>query len=107
MTDNMVDEKPGVEQVLPVTSTVREVFLKRSALKRAKIENFCFHDLRHCAKTSWARRGIPAEVAMKAGGHKSWQMHARYIHIQKTDMATCSVVPRASPRNPGTPRQQR
>jgi integrase len=30
----------------------------RSTLRRAKIENVCFHHLRHCAKTSWARHGI-------------------------------------------------
>jgi integrase len=71
----------------PINKTMIENAMT-STLKRAKIENFCFHDLRHCAKTAWARRGIPAEVAMKAAGHKSWQMHARYIHIQKTDVAT-------------------
>jgi integrase len=84
--------KTGVEQVSPLTATVRDVFKEvrsergkvqnltsghvftkngrpinktmienamASKLKRARIENFCFHDLRHCAKTSWARRGIP------------------------------------------------
>ena len=70
----------------PISKTMIENAMA-STLKRAGIENFWFHDLRHCAKTSWVRRGIPAEVAMKAAGHKSWQMHARYIHIQKTDVA--------------------
>ena len=83
----------------PINKTMIENAMV-STLKRAKIGDFCFHDLRHCAKTSWARRGIPAEVAMKAAGHKSWQMHARYIHIQKTDVATvfnCSQdVPKES-----------
>ena len=74
-----------------------------STLKRAKIENFCFHDLRHCAKTSWARRRIPAEVAMKAAGHKSWPMHARYIHIQKTDVATVFDCSRGFPKESSTP----
>jgi integrase len=85
----------------PINKTTIENAMA-STLKRAKIENFCFHDLRHCAKTLWARRGIPAEVAMKAAGHKSWQMHARYIHIQKTDVATVFDCSRGFPKESST-----
>ena len=85
----------------PINKTMIENAMA-STLKRAKIKNFRFHDLRHCAKTSWARRGIPAEVAMKAAGHKSWQMHARYIHIQKTDVATVFDCSRGFPKESST-----
>ena len=85
----------------PINKTMIENAMA-STLKRAKIENFCFHDLRHCAKTSWARRVIPAEVAMKAAGHKSWQMHARYIHIQKTDVATVFDCSQGFPKESST-----
>ena len=88
----------------PINKTMIENAMA-STLKRAKIENFCFHDLRHCAKTSWARRVIPAEVAMKAAGHKSWQMHARIFTSRKSTWRPCSIVPRASPRNPAHPIQ--
>src|SRR5258705_1912293 len=84
----------------PINKTMIENAMA-STLKRAKIENFCFHDLKHCAKTSWVRRGIPAEVAMKAAGHKSWQMHARYIHIQKTDVATLFNCSHGFPKESG------
>ncbi|HEY3167919.1 MAG TPA: site-specific integrase [Candidatus Binatia bacterium] len=60
--------------------------LKR-ACRDAKVKNFRFHDLRHCAKTTWARKGIPAESAMLAAGHSSFQMHQRYIHLQRNDIA--------------------
>jgi integrase len=60
--------------------------LKR-ACRDAKVKNFRFHDLRHCAKTAWARKGIPAETAMLAAGHSSFQMHQRYVHLQRSDVA--------------------
>jgi integrase len=34
----------------------------RVARKRAKIENFRFHDYRHSAKTEWSRRGVHVDV---------------------------------------------
>jgi integrase len=60
--------------------------LKR-ACRDAKVKNFRFHNLRHCAKTAWARNGIPAETAMLAAGHRSFQMHQRYVHLQRSDIA--------------------
>ena len=59
----------------------------RNACKLAKVSNFTFHDTRHCAKTAWARAGIPVEAAMLAAGHASVQMHHAYIHLQKSDVA--------------------
>jgi len=56
------------------------------ACKRAKVSDFRFHDLRHSAKTDWARRGIPVEAAMLAAGHSSIQMHQAYVHLQKSDI---------------------
>jgi integrase len=65
--------------------------LKR-ACRDAKVKNFRFHDLRHCAKTAWARKGIPAESAMLAAGHSSFQMHQRYVHLQRNDIAKASGI---------------
>jgi hypothetical protein len=41
----------------------------REACRKAGIEDFRFHDLRHTAKTGWARAGISVEAAMLAAGH--------------------------------------
>jgi integrase len=98
---NLTSRQVFTKNGRPVNKTMIENAMV-STLKRAKIENFCFHDLRHCAKTSWARRGIPAEVAMKAAGHKSWQMHARYIHIQKTDVASVFNCSQGFPKESST-----
>jgi integrase len=60
--------------------------LKR-ACRDAKIRDFRFHDLRHTAKTNWARQGISVDVAMLAAGQKSVQMHQWYVHLQNNDVA--------------------
>lgn len=58
-----------------------------TAMKKAGIKDFTFHDYRHTAKTKWAGEGIPVEAAMKAAGHKSVAMHNRYVHLQRSDVA--------------------
>jgi len=53
----------------------------RAALKRAGIENFRFHDLRH----TWASWLVQAEVPLSAlqemGGWESIEMVQRYAHL--------------------------
>jgi hypothetical protein len=47
------------------------------------------NDLRHCANNSLGggRTGIPAEAAMLAAGHMSYQMHPTLLHLQSQDIA--------------------
>jgi integrase len=59
-------------------SALRSAFV--SALKGANIEDFHFHDLRHCAVTRWALAGIPDELRMLAAGHSRRSVHQRYIN---------------------------
>ena len=59
----------------------------RRVCRDAGVKNFRFHDLRHCAKTNWAKQGIGVDAAMLAAGHKSVQMHQRYVHLQSRDIA--------------------
>ncbi|MCF6149453.1 MAG: tyrosine-type recombinase/integrase [Candidatus Kuenenia sp.] len=57
--------------------------LRRSfniALKRAGIENFHFHDLRHTFATRLAQRGIDLYKISKLLGHHSIEMTQRYAH---------------------------
>ena len=51
---------------------------------------FVFHNLRNTALTEWARQGIPVDVAMKASGHSSVQMHQRYVDLQERTLPTRS-----------------
>ncbi|MCW2254206.1 integrase [Providencia alcalifaciens] len=53
----------------------------RSALKRAGIENFRFHDLRH-AWASWlVQAGVPLSALQEMGGWESIEMVRRYAHL--------------------------
>ena len=64
----------------------------RVARKCAKIAGFRFHDYRHSAKTEWSRRGVHVDVAMKAAGHNSVEMHKRYVNLEPTDVAkACGI----------------
>jgi len=73
----------------------------RTACRKAGIEDFRFHDLRHTCKTRWARAGISVEAAMLAAGHNSVAMHNHYVHLQADDIAkffgTRKSVPEAFP----------
>jgi integrase len=59
----------------------------KKALKQTSVRKFKFHDLRNTALTEWARQGIPVDVAMKASGHSSVQMHKRYVDLHASDVA--------------------
>lgn len=55
-----------------------------SALRKAKIGDFCFHDLRHTAATRMADAGADAFTLMTILGHSDIRMTARYTHATGT-----------------------
>ena len=112
------DTKNGQARLVPLTTSVRhaltELFKVRSlltnkiflyngrsvgsvkkafktALKEAGIENFRFHDLRHCAATNLRRAGVDTVTAMKIVGHKSEKMHQRYNNVNDEDLLKASA----------------
>jgi len=52
-------------------------------LKNTGVKKFTFHNYRNTALTRWARQGINVDVAMRASGHGSVQMHKRYGDLQR------------------------
>ena len=58
----------------------------RTAVRKAKIEDFRFHDLRHCAATNLRRAGVDTITAMRVVGHKSERMHRRYNSVSEGDL---------------------
>jgi integrase len=58
----------------------------RTALKEANIQDFRFHDLRHCASTNLRRAGVDTATAMRIVGHKSEKMWKRYNAIEESDL---------------------
>ena len=65
----------------------KPIDLKRSfttALKRAGIEDFRWHDLRHSAASYLAMNGASLAEIAEILGHKTLQMVKRYSHISET-----------------------
>lgn len=61
-----------------------------SAIKKAKIEDFKFHDLRHSAASYLAMSGATLTEIAEVLGHKTFQMVKRYSHLSEPH--TASVV---------------
>jgi integrase len=57
-------------------------FFKCRISPRALIEDFLFHDLRHCAVTNPADSGVDTDTIMKLVGHSSVVMFLRYRTIK-------------------------
>ena len=64
----------------------------RVAVKRAKLEDFRFHDLRHSAASYLAMNGASLAEIAAVLGHKTLQMVQRYAHL--SDAHTSKVVER-------------
>ena len=58
-----------------------------SALKRARIENFRWHDLRHTFCSRLAQKGFNIKLIQEAAGHETITMAARYAHLDKINLA--------------------
>ena len=51
-----------------------------NAIEKSEIENFRFHDLRHCFCTKLAQRGVDIYKIAKLAGHEDIRMTQRYSH---------------------------
>lgn len=59
----------------------------RTAIKRAQIEDFKFHDLRHTAASFLALHGAGLHQIAEILGHSSLQVTRRYTHLLETHTA--------------------
>ena len=64
----------------------------RSALKRAGIEDFRWHDLRHTWASWLVQNGTPLYDLQEMGGWKSAEMVRRYAHLAPAQMAKHAEV---------------
>ncbi len=82
----------GIHSVSKRTMSIRKSFA--TALKRAGIENFRFHDLRHTAASHIAMRGATQGELMAILGHRSPAMTRRYAHYSQYHIA--NILEKAS-----------
>jgi integrase len=75
-----------------------------SALKRAGIEGFRFHDLRHTFASHLAMRGQPLETIGALLGHKDSKMTKRYAHLSPASLK--AAVTTLQDLHMGTKREQ-
>ena len=54
--------------------------------KQAGIEDFRFHDLRHCVASSLTRAGVRERQIQEILGHKTAQMTKRYSHLRPSEL---------------------
>ena len=89
------------------TKKDKPVELRKSwetALKRAKIENFRFHDLRHTTASYLAMEGATGPEIAEVLGHKDLQMVKRYAHLSKAHIT--GVLSRMNESRLGAPSAQ-
>ncbi|WP_433972761.1 tyrosine-type recombinase/integrase [Tunturiibacter lichenicola] len=63
-----------------------------SATRRARIKNLRWHDLRHTFCSRLAQAGFSIKVIQEAAGHKTIQMAARYMHLDKRTLVDAMKV---------------
>lgn len=59
----------------------------RKALKRAGIEQFRWHDLRHTWASWHVQNGTPLNILKELGGWASYEMVQRYAHLTPEHLA--------------------
>ena len=57
-----------------------------TACRRAGIEDFTFHDLRHTAINNWRLQGHDYFRIMTASGHKTMSVFKRYNTVSKEEL---------------------
>jgi integrase len=55
------------------------------ACRKAGIDNFRFHDLRHCMVTNFRKAGVSDNVIMSISGHKTHSVFRRYDRVDRED----------------------
>lgn len=105
---NVLREQKGRHSVFVFTykgKRVTEVNTKawKKALKRAGIEDFRWHDLRHTWASWHAQAGTPMSVLQELGGWETADMVRRYAHLSSEHLSGYAERMSAAGRDSKTP----
>ena len=81
-------QKPNFDKVQKVQKPAQLRSAWITALKKAEIEDFRFHDLRHCAASYLAMSGASLAEIADILGHKTLAMVKRYAHLSDSHKHT-------------------
>ena len=93
---NLFKSLPHVSEYVFINKYTKKPYVKlrswKTALKKAGIENFRFHDLRHTVCTRLIKQGVPLPTVQQIMGHSSIQTTMRYNHIESLDMKNAMEI---------------
>ncbi len=81
-----VQGREGEKQDLVSKFRVDDNRAWKTGLKKAGIENFRFHDLRHTWASWLIQSGVPLSVLQEMGGWESIEMVRRYAHLSPSHL---------------------
>ena len=88
----------GEEERLFAVRSVKNSY--RTALRRAGLTGFTFHDLRHSCASNLVNRGVNLFIVGKVLGHKTIGMTSRYSHLSNATVARAmNDLPTILPEN--------
>ena len=88
------EQAPEGERIFAVQTSFKRAY--KALLKRAKIRNFRWHDLRHHFASRLVQAGVPLNTVRDLMGHASLAMTLRYAHLapdQKREAVEKLVAP--------------
>lgn len=74
----------GIIDMIPMRTDANKAF--KSAMRKAGIEGFRFHDLRHTWASWLIQSGVPLSALQEMGGWESIQMVKRYAHLSPSHL---------------------
>jgi integrase len=94
----VIDRLPRSDNgpLLPLSVEALKLAWKR-LVKRARISDFHFHDLRHEAISRFFERGLTVPEVALISGHRDVRMLFRYTHLKAEDVATRLAAKSSSP----------